>query len=146
MPLILELAKTEEQKQSLELALARLEFGRPFFLPPNVPADRVNAIRRAFDATMKDTEFLAEAEKLKIEVDPLTGEQVAALIVKYLQDAGCDGRTCARRDGAEIARRSCNTHSLSFRGASVARATRNPEPQAQSAALDSGPDASRVPE
>ena len=57
-----------------------LEFGRPFFLPPNVPADRVNAIRRAFDATMKDAEFLAEAEKLKIEVDPLTGEQVAALI------------------------------------------------------------------
>jgi tripartite-type tricarboxylate transporter receptor subunit TctC len=81
VPLILELAKTEEQKRSMALALARLEFGRPFFLPPNVPADRVNAIRRAFDATMKDPEFLAEAEKLKIEVDPLTGEQVAALIV-----------------------------------------------------------------
>jgi tripartite-type tricarboxylate transporter receptor subunit TctC len=81
VPLILELAKTEEQKQSMALALARLEFGRPFFLPPNVPAERVNAIRRAFDATMKDPEFLAEAEKLKIEVDPLTGEQVAALIV-----------------------------------------------------------------
>jgi tripartite-type tricarboxylate transporter receptor subunit TctC len=81
VPLILELAKTEEQKQSMALALARLEFGRPFFLPPNVPADRVKAIRRAFDATMKDPEFLAEAEKLKIEVDPLTGEQVAALIV-----------------------------------------------------------------
>ena len=46
-------------------------------MPPNVPADRVNAIRRAFDATMKDKEFLAEAEKLKIEIDPLTGEQVA---------------------------------------------------------------------
>ncbi|MBX9840863.1 MAG: hypothetical protein K2Z80_03535 [Xanthobacteraceae bacterium] len=81
VPLALELAKTEEQKQAMALALARLEFGRPFFLPPNVPADRVNAIRRAFDATMKDPEFLAEAEKLKIEVDPLSGEQVAALIV-----------------------------------------------------------------
>ena len=45
-----------------------------------MPADRVNALRRAFDATMKDPEFLAEAEKLKIEVDPLTGEQVAALV------------------------------------------------------------------
>ena len=82
VPLILEQAKTEEQKQSLDLALARLEFGRPFFMPPNVPPERVTAIRRAFDATMKDKEFLAEADKLKIEVDPLTGEQVAALIVQ----------------------------------------------------------------
>src|SRR5262249_15914766 len=80
VPLILEQAKTEEQKQALNLALARLEFGRPFFMARNVPKERVDAIRRAFDATMKDKDFLAEAEKLKIEVDPLTGEQVAAQI------------------------------------------------------------------
>ena len=80
MPLILDQAKTEEQKQALNLALARLEFGRPFFMPPNVPAERVAAIRRAFDAAMKDKELIAEADKLKIEIDPLTGEQVAALI------------------------------------------------------------------
>ena len=80
VPLILEQAKTPKQKQSLDLALARLEFGRPFFMPPNVPAERVNAIRRAFDAVMKDKEFLDEADKLKIEVDPLSGEQVAVLI------------------------------------------------------------------
>ena len=54
IPLITSLAKTPEQKQALQLALARLEFGRPFFMPPNVPADRVAAIRHAFDATMKD--------------------------------------------------------------------------------------------
>ena len=82
VPLILDQAKTEEQKQSLDLALARLEFGRPFFMPPNVPPERVSAIRRAFDATMKDKEFLEEADKLKIEIDPLSGEQVAALIVQ----------------------------------------------------------------
>ena len=82
VPLILDIAKTDEQKQALDLALARLEFGRPFFLPPNVPAARVEAIRRAFDAAMKDKELIAEADKLKIEVDPLTGEQVAALIEK----------------------------------------------------------------
>jgi tripartite-type tricarboxylate transporter receptor subunit TctC len=80
VPLILDQAKTDEQKQALNLALARLEFGRPFFMPPNVPAERVNAIRRAFDAAMKDPELLAEAAKLKIEIDPLTGEQVAGLI------------------------------------------------------------------
>jgi len=80
VPLIQELGTTDDQKQALQLALARLEFGRPFFMPPNVPPERVNAIRRAFDATMKDPEFLAEADKLKIEIDPLTGEQVATLI------------------------------------------------------------------
>jgi tripartite-type tricarboxylate transporter receptor subunit TctC len=82
VPLILEHAKTPEQKQALELALARLEFGRPFLMPPNVPPERVQAVRRAFDATMKDPEFLAEAEKLKIEIDPLSGEQVAELVAQ----------------------------------------------------------------
>jgi tripartite-type tricarboxylate transporter receptor subunit TctC len=60
--------------------LARLEYGRPFFLPPNVPAARIEALRRAFDATMKDPAYLAEADKLKIDVEPLSGEQVAALV------------------------------------------------------------------
>jgi tripartite-type tricarboxylate transporter receptor subunit TctC len=80
VPLIAELAKTPDQKQALDLALARLEFGRPFFMPPNVPADRVAAIRRAFDATMKDREFLAEAERLKIEIDPMSGEEIAKML------------------------------------------------------------------
>lgn len=85
VPLIFEYAKTPEQKQALELAVARLEFGRPFLMPPGVPADRVNAFRRAFDATMKDPEFLAEAEKLKIEVDPLSGEQVSELVANVFK-------------------------------------------------------------
>src|SRR6476646_5622523 len=78
--LLLAQAKTQVQKPALALGLARLEFGRPCFTPPNVPAERVNGIRRAFDAVMKDKEFLEEADKLKIEIDPLGGEQVAALI------------------------------------------------------------------
>jgi len=80
IPLILDLAKSPSDRQALELALARLEFGRPFFLPPNVPPERIEALRRAFDATMKDPAFLADADKSKIEVDPLTGEQVATLV------------------------------------------------------------------
>jgi tripartite-type tricarboxylate transporter receptor subunit TctC len=80
VPLFLDLAKTEEERAALKLMLARLEYGRPFFLPPNVPAARVAALRRAFDATMKDPAYLAEADKLKIDVDPLSGEQVAALV------------------------------------------------------------------
>ena len=80
VPLFLDVAKSEADKQALALALGRLEFGRPFFMPPNVPAARVAAVRRAFDATMKDKAFIDEADKLKIEVDPLSGEQVAALV------------------------------------------------------------------
>jgi hypothetical protein len=79
-PFIMDFAKTDADKQALNLALARLEYGRPFFLPPNVPKDRVEALRRAFDATMKDAAFLAEAAKAKIDIDPLTGEQVAELV------------------------------------------------------------------
>ena len=82
VPMFLDVAKSEADRQALLLEIARLEFGRPFFVPPNVPAERVEAIRRAFDATMADKDFLAEAEKLKVDVDPLTGEQVADLIAQ----------------------------------------------------------------
>ncbi|HXF53881.1 MAG TPA: hypothetical protein VNK52_07135 [Hyphomicrobiaceae bacterium] len=80
IPSILDQAKSPAERQALELSLARLEYGRPFFLPPNVPQERVAALRRAFDATMKDPAYLDEAAKAKIEVDPLTGEQVAVLV------------------------------------------------------------------
>jgi tripartite-type tricarboxylate transporter receptor subunit TctC len=80
VPFFFDLAKTDAERAALRLMLARLEYGRPFFLPPNVPPARVEALRRAFDATMKDKAYLAEADKLKVEVDPLTGEQVASLV------------------------------------------------------------------
>jgi len=79
-PLFLDLAATDAERAALKLMLARLEYGRPFFLPPNVPAARVAALRQAFDATMRDPAYLAEADKLKIDVDPLSGGKVAALI------------------------------------------------------------------
>ena len=80
VPLVLDLAQNDADRQALRLALARLEYGRPFFLPPGVPAERVAALRRAFDAAMKDPELVAEAEKSKIEIDPLGGEAVAELV------------------------------------------------------------------
>jgi tripartite-type tricarboxylate transporter receptor subunit TctC len=87
VPMVLDLAKTDAERQALLLLLARLEYGRPFFLPPGVPTDRVDALRRAFDAVMKDKEFLAEAERLKLDIDPLTGEQVAALVEQVARTA-----------------------------------------------------------
>lgn len=82
VPMWLDVAKSEADKQAMELLLSRLETGRPFFFPPDVPAARVTALRRAFDATMKDPAFLAEADKAKLEVDPMTGEELAAFVTK----------------------------------------------------------------
>jgi len=53
-------------------------------MPPDVPAARVSAIRSAFDATMKDPEFLAEAKSLNFEVDPLLGEKMQKIVEKVL--------------------------------------------------------------
>ncbi|MFL4986270.1 MAG: Bug family tripartite tricarboxylate transporter substrate binding protein [Xanthobacteraceae bacterium] len=80
VPLILDSAKTDADRAALRLVIARLEYGRPFFMPPQVPTERVAAVRRAFDAAVKDPAYLADAEKLKIDVDPLSGEEVANLV------------------------------------------------------------------
>jgi hypothetical protein len=80
VPNALDLAKTEAEQSALRLVLARLDIGRPFFLPPGVPAERVAALRKAFDETMKDPAYLEEAKKLSIDVDPLTGVELAALV------------------------------------------------------------------
>jgi tripartite-type tricarboxylate transporter receptor subunit TctC len=80
VPTMLELAKSEADRQAMMMLFARTEYGRPYFLPPDVPPERVAALRRAFDATMKDPAFVAEAARLQFEVDPLTGEQVQALV------------------------------------------------------------------
>jgi tripartite-type tricarboxylate transporter receptor subunit TctC len=82
VPNALDLAKTDGDIAAMKLVMARLDIGRPFFLPPNVPADRVAALRAAFDATMKDPAYLAEAKKLKIDVDPMTGAELAAFVAQ----------------------------------------------------------------
>jgi hypothetical protein len=81
VPAILDLAKTPEQKQILTLVFARQALGRPFVAPPGVPQDRVDALRKAFMDTMKDKEFLAEAEKAKLEITPISGADVQKIVV-----------------------------------------------------------------
>jgi tripartite-type tricarboxylate transporter receptor subunit TctC len=54
--------------------------GRPFIGPPDLPAERLKTLRVAFDATMKDPDFLAEAKKLRLDVDPLSGAQLEELV------------------------------------------------------------------
>jgi tripartite-type tricarboxylate transporter receptor subunit TctC len=80
VPLIMDFAKTEEQKQIFRLVFARQVMGRPFLAPPGLPADRVAALRQAFMSTMKDEAFLAEAKKAQLEITPVSGEEVQKLV------------------------------------------------------------------
>jgi len=77
-------AKTEEQKQILDALDASDEVGRPFIMSKQVPADRVAIIRKAFNETMKDKDFLAEMEKQQLPVNPMTGEEAEAIVGKMM--------------------------------------------------------------
>lgn len=80
VPLIIDLAKTEKARQALMLMVSRVEYGRPFFAPPGVPADRAQALKKAFMDTMADPAFLADAARLNLEIDPISGEAVEKLV------------------------------------------------------------------
>ena len=80
VPLMHELAKTPEQRQILNLISLPPALGRPFFTTPDVPAERAAALRRAFEATMKDETFLAEAKQLNLEMNPFGGERATAIV------------------------------------------------------------------
>ncbi len=80
VPSIFDFVTTDADRAAIKLVVARLEYGRPFFLPPGVPADRVAALRQAFEATVKDPAFLGDAARAKIDIDPLSGEAVQTLI------------------------------------------------------------------
>jgi tripartite-type tricarboxylate transporter receptor subunit TctC len=82
VPKTLDFAKTPEQRQIIELAYAQQAFGRPYLLPPGTPADRVTALRKAFMAATQDPEMLAEANKMRVEVRPLSGEEMQALVTQ----------------------------------------------------------------
>lgn len=84
VPSLLELAKTEDDRKILELIVSGTEFGRPIATTSGVPAERVKALRDGFMATMKDSEFMAEAAKLNIEVDPVRGEYMQELAAKLM--------------------------------------------------------------
>jgi len=85
VPLIVDLAKTEEQRQILRLIFARQPLGRPFLAPPGVPAERVAVLRKAFMDTMADKEFLAEADKAQLEITPIAGDAVQKLVAEVYQ-------------------------------------------------------------
>jgi tripartite-type tricarboxylate transporter receptor subunit TctC len=86
VPLVMDLAKTDEQRTILTLIFGRQVMGRPFAAPPGVPKDRVEALRRAFMETMSDKEFLGEAEKAQFEVTPVSGEKIENLVLQVYRN------------------------------------------------------------
>jgi hypothetical protein len=80
VPLIVDLARTEEQAAILRLIFARQVMAWPFLAPPGTPADRVDALRKAFMQTMQDPDLLAEADKAGLEINPVAGEDIQRLV------------------------------------------------------------------
>jgi tripartite-type tricarboxylate transporter receptor subunit TctC len=82
VPLALEETKDKEKLQILKLILAAQQMARPFAAPPGIPADRKAALVAAFDATMKDPDYLADAKKLDIDVNPVSGKELDELLAE----------------------------------------------------------------
>jgi tripartite-type tricarboxylate transporter receptor subunit TctC len=80
VPLITEMTNDPQQQTALKLIMSRQTMARPYVAPPGVPADRLQALRAAFDATMNDPAFLAEAKRQELEVRPISGAQAQVLI------------------------------------------------------------------
>jgi tripartite-type tricarboxylate transporter receptor subunit TctC len=84
-PFVMDLAKTPADRQILELFLAPNTIGRPFTAPPETPADRVAALRAAFDRAMKSEMFLADAKKMKMDISPVSGAFINETIERLFQ-------------------------------------------------------------
>ena len=80
VPVVVDLARNDEQRAILRAVMNATEVGTSFMTTPGVPADRVALLRHAFDETMKDPDFLAEAERLKLTVNPLSGDELQNLV------------------------------------------------------------------
>lgn len=82
LPLVTEQIRTESDREVVELLLAEQLAGRPILMPPEVPKDRVALMREAMEKMVRDKSFLAEAEKLNLDIDPVGGAEIAALLDK----------------------------------------------------------------
>ncbi|MBM4263872.1 MAG: hypothetical protein FJ145_20925 [Deltaproteobacteria bacterium] len=86
VPLATSLAKNDEARQLIQAGIQEpAEYYRPFVAPPRTPKHVVETLRRAFDNTMKDPEFLADAQKAKLDIEPLTGKEMEAMVARLFK-------------------------------------------------------------
>jgi tripartite-type tricarboxylate transporter receptor subunit TctC len=93
VPFVMDFAKNEDDKRVLRLIVGWTIMGRPYLAPPGIPEERKVALRRAFDATMKDAAFLEEAARQRLDIAPITGEAIET----FLRDAYATPRPLVER-------------------------------------------------
>jgi tripartite-type tricarboxylate transporter receptor subunit TctC len=98
VPLITDFVKNEDQRKMLELVLAPQKLGRPYFGPPGIPADRLAALQKAFADTMTDPQFLEAADKIQLEISPISGAEME----KIIKDAYAMDPALVKRTGDAI--------------------------------------------
>ena len=108
VPNIWKYVKDDESRRVLELILGQQVFGRPFKLPPGVPAERVAILRKAFDDTMADKAFVADAEKMGLEITPASGARVQerggedVRLAAEHREAGAGGAAAVSREPVQL--------------------------------------------
>jgi hypothetical protein len=86
VPLAAKYAKNDEARQLIQVGIEEPSaYYRPYVLPPGTPKERVATLRKAFQDTLKDPEFLADAEKAKLDIEPITGEEMEKMVGKLFK-------------------------------------------------------------
>jgi hypothetical protein len=90
VPLLTELATSEQDRAVLKLLSSNVTLGKPVFTSPGLPPERLAALRKAFDATVADPEFLAEAKRMRLDIDSVDGETLQKLVVDIIENTPKD--------------------------------------------------------
>lgn len=85
VPLLTELARNDDERRVLALISSPAELGQPYLAPPGVPEARVRQLREAFAKSLRDADFVNEAEKAQVDLDPITGEAIAKIVLDVVQ-------------------------------------------------------------
>jgi tripartite-type tricarboxylate transporter receptor subunit TctC len=85
VPLLGDLVTNDADRKGLELLLGPSEMGRPFMGPPDMPADRTAALRKAFDLVLKDAELIADARSQRLDINPVSGEEMQKRVAAFYQ-------------------------------------------------------------
>ena len=109
VPTVFEFVKNEDDRKVVELIISQTVFHRSYIAPPDTPPAQLEVLRAAFDKTVADPQFLADAEKLGIDIEPLSGAKVQDVVAKLYATPPGDRRARAQGDPAGLSTPSLRT-------------------------------------